>query len=296
LANKKILVTGANGQLGRELRHLAINHSGFEFLFVTKEELPIDDREAILKYFDAHKLSYCINCAAYTAVDKAEAEPGVAFRINAEAVGDLATVCNQHQTRFIHVSTDYVFDGNATVPYKEDHPVNPVNLYGASKLKGEQLAVQNNKDALIIRTSWVYSSYGNNFVKTMLRLMSERDSLNVVSDQQGCPTYAADLADVIMQIVLHYENGRTIIGNSGSNIYHYSNQGITNWYEFAQTIKELAGKNCNINPISTTQFPTPAKRPSYSVMDTSKIQEVFDVTIPFWKDSLKKCMEEILKA
>jgi dTDP-4-dehydrorhamnose reductase len=293
LANKTILVTGANGQLGSEIRRLSPAHLNFDFLFVTKEDLPIDDHAAVENYFDAHSISYCINCAAYTAVDKAETERDLAFRINGEAVGNLAAVCKKHQTVFIHISTDYVFDGSATQPYKEDHPVNPVNLYGASKLKGEQLAMHYNKDAVIIRTSWVYSSYGHNFVKTMLRLMTERERIDVVSDQLGCPTYAADLAAVVLQIVLKYEAGHATKNFHLSNIYHYSDEGITSWYEFAQTIKELAGKKCAIHPIPTSQFPTPAKRPLYSVMDTSKIREVFDLNIPFWKDSLQKCIGEL---
>ena len=198
-------------------------------------------------------------------------------------------VCKEHNTTFIHISTDYVFDGTATAPYKEDDPVSPVNLYGASKLKGEELAIQNNPHSIIIRTSWVYSSFGNNFVKTMLRLMSERESINVVSDQQGCPTYAADLAEAIMQII----QSNVIIKTSP--IFNYSNTGAINWYQFALAIKELSGSKCTVNPIAASQYPTPAKRPQYSVMDTNKIQQTFNLHIPEWKDSLENCLKILLK-
>jgi dTDP-4-dehydrorhamnose reductase len=281
---KTILVTGANGQLGNEMKVVSEVYPGFNFLFVTKNELPIDDEAEVKKYFDDHSIQYCVNCAAYTAVDKAETETEKALLINATAVGNLARVCKEHHTKFIHISTDYVFDGTAVTPYTEEHPVIPVNTYGATKLKGEELAIQNNSGSIIIRTSWVYSSFGNNFVKTMLRLMKEKEQLNVVSDQQGCPTYAADLAKAIMQIISS--------GKAGDHpgIYNYSNAGIINWYQFAVAIKDLSGSNCLVNPIPTSGFPTPAKRPAYSVMDTTKIQQTFGIDIPFWKESLQKCL------
>jgi len=282
VSTKTILVTGANGQLGREMQVIAAAYPAYHFLFVAKETLPIDEVDTVKKYFADHSIDVCVNCAAYTAVDKAETETASAFAINADAVGNLASQCKEHKASFIHISTDYVFDGTATEPYKEDHPVNPVNAYGASKLKGEQLALQNNPDSIIIRTSWVYSSFGNNFVKTMLRLMKERESINVVADQQGCPTYAADLAAAIMHIIS--------AGNNSAGIYNFSNSGIINWHEFAVAIKELSGSNCIVNPIPSSQYPTPAKRPAYSVMDTSKITSTFGVTIPAWKESLKKCI------
>lgn len=285
MAEKRtILVTGANGQLGNEMKIISAQYPGFDFLFVTKDDLSIDDEVALKKYFADHKIHFCVNCAAYTAVDKAETEPGKALLINGTAVGNLAKVCKEHRTQFIHISTDYVFDGTATAPYSEDHPVAPVNAYGATKLKGEELAFQNNPGSIIIRTSWVYSSFGNNFVKTMLRLMKEKEQLNVVSDQQGCPTYAADLAAAIMLII----TSEKAAGNPG--IYNYSNAGIINWYQFAVAIKELSGSSCLVNPIPSAGFPTPAKRPSYSVMDTTKIKHAFEMDIPFWKDSLQKCM------
>ncbi|MBC7423260.1 MAG: dTDP-4-dehydrorhamnose reductase [Ferruginibacter sp.] len=284
MEKKTILVTGANGQLGNEMRVVAAAYPGYNFLFVTRQELAIDDIEATARYLNANKINYCVNCAAYTAVDKAEGEYENALLINATAVGNLAELCKTHNALFIHVSTDYVFDGTASSPYTETHPVAPVNRYGATKLKGEELAQQNNPASIIIRTSWVYSSFGNNFVKTMLRLMKEKEQLNVVSDQQGCPTYAADLAGAIMQII----DSQSVTQQPG--IYNYSNKGIISWYQFADAIKELSGSKCLVNPIPTTQFPTPAKRPAYSVMDTTKIQQTFDIAIPFWKDSLEKCL------
>jgi dTDP-4-dehydrorhamnose reductase len=282
VAQKTILVTGANGQLGREMQVIAAGFPAYNFLFVTKEILPIDDHAAVRHYFEAHAMDICINCAAYTAVDKAETEKEKAFAINGDAVGNLAALCKEKNIRFIHISTDYVFDGAATAPYKEDHPVHPVGVYGASKLKGEELAMQNNPASIIIRTSWVYSSFGNNFVKTMLRLMKERESINVVDDQQGCPTYAADLAAAIMQIIS--------IGTPAAGIYNFSNSGVISWYQFAAAIKELTNSSCAVHPIPSSQYPTPAKRPAYSVMDTGKIQSTFNVEIPAWKASLKKCL------
>lgn len=279
---KNILVTGSAGQLGNEMQVIAGSYPSYNFLFVDREQLSIEDSVAVEKYFIDNDIDVCINCAAYTAVDKAETETETAFQVNAEAVGNLASICKKQQAAFIHISTDYVFDGTETIPYKEDHPVNPVNAYGASKLKGEQLAMQYNADTLIIRTSWVYSSFGSNFVKTMLRLMNERESINVVNDQVGCPTYAADLATAIMKIV---EQENIVPG-----IYNFSNSGVINWYQFATAIKDLSGSNCNVNPIPAAQYPTPAKRPGYSVLDTAKINQTFGVMPPEWKESLRKCL------
>ena len=290
MADKKtILVTGANGQLGNEMRVIAPDYYDYNFLFVTKDDLSIDDTEAVTKYFGQHVIDYCVNCAAYTAVDKAESEPEKVMLINATAVGNLAKICKEHNTRFIQISTDYVFDGTATTPYKEDDSVNPVNLYGASKLKSEQLALQNNPGSIIIRTSWVYSSFGNNFVKTMLRLMGERESVNVVSDQHGCPTYAADLASAIMQII-----GSNVKINT-TPIFNYSNTGAITWYQFALAIKEISGSRCIVNPIPASLYPTPANRPAYSVMDTTKIRQTFNVEIPAWRDSLRSCLKILSK-
>jgi dTDP-4-dehydrorhamnose reductase len=281
-----ILVTGANGQLGNELKALSKEYSEFNFLFTSRNKLSIEETESVQSFFTKNKINYCINCAAYTAVDKAESERDKAFKINAEAVGELAKICSGHKTKLIHISTDYVYDGNSSTALKEDFPVGPVNIYGVSKLKGEELALQNNPSTLIIRTSWVYSSFGNNFVKTMIRLLTEKNEINVINDQVGSPTYAADLAEVIMQFVEQMEKGKSFSG-----IVNYSNAGITTWYNFAEEIKSLIHSDCKINPIPTTSYPTPAKRPLYSVLDTSKVKTLLQIEIPSWKDSLKKCVE-----
>ena len=280
---KIILVTGANGQLGMELRALAEQFAQFHFLFVTREQLAIEDAEAIKNYFANQSIDYCINCAAYTAVDKAESEKEAAISINATAVGNLAAVCREYQTRFFHFSTDYVFNGQASVPYKESDATDPVNFYGHTKLQGEQAAISNNQNSIIIRTSWVYSRFGKNFVKTMLRLMSERESIGVVADQVGCPTYAADLAGAVMQIIAA---GKFIPG-----IYHYCNQGIISWHEFALAIKEISGSNCVVNAIETAAYPTPAARPHYSALDTAKIKDSYSLDIMPWKQRLEVCIK-----
>ena len=284
--SKTILVTGANGQVGREFRVLASSYPQYDFLFVTKEELSIDDFDAVKKYFDDNAVNYCINCAAYTAVDKAETEKEKAFLINATAVANLAAVCKQHNIQLIHISTDYVFDGNTQRLYKETDTVHTLNIYGESKLKGEELTIQNNPAAIIIRTSWVYSSFGNNFVKTMLRLMKERESIGVVNDQLGCPTYAADLAHCIMRVI-----EKQSAFHIPYPLFHYCNEGVISWYQFALAIKELSGSSCTVNSIPTVEYPTPAKRSLYTAMDTSRIKEVFALTIPGWRESLEKCLE-----
>jgi len=283
-----VLVTGANGQVGQELRVLASLYPAFDFVFTTRDNMPIEDEAAVQQFFAKHRPAWCINCAAYTAVDKAETEQELAYSINAEATRILAGACKTFNSRFVHISTDYVFNGKSPAPYKEQDPVEPVNVYGASKLKGEELCLQTNPDAIIIRTAWVYSSFGKNFVKTMMRLMQERPSINVVNDQIGAPTYAADLAQCIMHIIAR---AATDITNWHSGIYHYSNQGRISWYDFAVAIKELTGSSCTVNPIPSEQFPTPAKRPSFSLLDTTKIRTVFHCTIPSWKESLEKCLK-----
>jgi len=291
---KKILVTGANGQVGQELKRLSTSYPGFEFLFTTRETLSFEITDTIISYFKANQIDLCINCAAYTAVDKAETEKETAFQVNGEAVGVLATECHKRNIPLIHISTDYVFDGTATTPISEENAVSPVNAYGASKLKGEELALKNNPLTVIVRTSWVYSQFGNNFVKTMLRLMKEREQLNVVADQFGGPTYAADLAEALLKIAsLLSESGA--VPESFAGRYHYANTGKISWFEFADAIRELSGSKCAVHPIATEQFPTPAKRPAYSVMDTRKIQNTFQIEIPFWKDSLQRCLQLLLK-
>jgi len=281
-----ILVTGANGQLGSEIKQVSVLYPSYEFLFTTKEELPIENADAVKMFFEKQQIDYCINCAAYTAVDKAEAEKEKAFLINADAAGVLASICSDHQTKLIHISTDYVYDGNTSVPLNEEDAVDPLNVYGWSKLKGEELILNRYPSSLIIRTSWVYSVYGNNFVKTMLRLFKEKESISVVNDQYGCPTYAADLAAIIMKFIECMENNTEYRG-----IVNYCNSGITTWFDFALTIKEFVNSPCKIIPVSTSQYPAAAKRPQHSVLDTSKIRKMLKTDIPFWKESLHKCLE-----
>ena len=281
-SQKNILVTGANGQLGQEFQQLEKNFPSLNFLFVSKNELSIADENAVNTFFKNKQIDICINCAAYTAVDKAETDKETAIAVNAIAVGYLAKACKNHNAKFIHISTDYVFDGKGIKPFTENDQTNPVNFYGQTKLSGELNALKENEETIIIRTAWVYSSFGNNFVKTMIRLMNERESIGVVNDQYGCPTFAADLAQAIMQI---------IVGNNFiAGIYHYSNKGKISWYDFAKEISQQINSHCVVNEIATSQFPTPASRPSYSVLDTSKIAETFNITIPEWKESLQKCL------
>lgn len=283
-----ILITGANGQLARELRELSSNFPRFRFLFTSKEDLPIENRNELTSFFQNQPIHYCINCAAYTAVDKAESDSENAYLINAEAVGNLATICKINGAKFIHISTDYVYDGTIGRPLKETDATAPINVYGSSKLKGEKLAIENNPSSIVIRTSWVYSSYGSNFVKTMLRLFKEKEELKVVSDQIGSPTYAADLASVIMLFIK-----KNNAGENFSGIFNYSNNGITNWYEFALAIKEFSKSHCNIQTVPSSIYVTPAERPLYSVMDTTKVKKSLQIDIPFWKDSLKKCIDKL---
>lgn len=289
---KTILVTGSGGQLGMEIWKLSDRYPSYKFLFTTKEDLPIDNFKLVKNFFEQQQIDHCINCAAYTAVDKAELEKDKAFLINADAAANLSAICKAHQAQLIHISTDYVFDGTSSTPYKEEDRISPINVYGASKLRGEEFVLNNNSSAVIIRTSWVYSSFGNNFVKTMLGLLKEKENLpagrqgiNVVSDQYGCPTYAADLAAAIMTII-EKENGE----HSQTGIFNYCNAGVITWYEFARAIKKFIKSKCSINPIPSSEYPLPAKRPQYSVLDTTKIKKTFGITIPNWKDSLHTCL------
>lgn len=288
----KIVVTGGNGQLGKELQEISSSYPQFDFYFLTREDMPIDQFELVRNYFNTLKPAYCINCAAYTAVDKAESEKELAFLVNGEAVGVLAAICKEHDAKFIHISTDYVFNGEGTYPYTENFPTDPINVYGTSKLEGETQAKGFNPDCIVIRTSWVYSSFGKNFVKTMIRLMNEKDEIKVVNDQIGSPTYAADLAEVILTII---DNGQLTISNWKPGIYNFSNEGIITWYEFAVAIKEIINCPCEVKPITTSEYPIPAKRPGYSVLDKTKIQETFGVQLKDWKESLAVCIEKIKK-
>ncbi|RYZ29864.1 MAG: dTDP-4-dehydrorhamnose reductase [Chitinophagaceae bacterium] len=280
-----ILVTGSNGQLGSELKELASLYPDFEFAFLTRDELPLGIISTIANTITAYNPQYVINCAAYTAVDKAESEREETFKVNAESVGEMARICAEIGAKFIHISTDYVFDGNRKSPLKEDDSVSPINVYGESKLAGEEAALKNNPHTIIIRTSWVYSFYGKNFVKTMMRLMAEKDSISVVNDQWGSPTYAADLAKAILKIIES--------GNGHSGIFHFSNDGIITWFEFAKEIGAQLQTSCTIQPTTTANFPTPAKRPFYSVMDKSKISQLYSITPRPWKESLQECLQKL---
>ncbi|NRB59559.1 MAG: dTDP-4-dehydrorhamnose reductase [Winogradskyella sp.] len=282
---KTVLVTGAKGQLGqciqKQSKHLKENI----FLFEDYDTLDLTKKDQVKKYFEQHKIDWCVNCAAYTAVDLAEDESNEAFSVNAEAVSILAEQCNKYGTRLIHISTDFVFDGVINEPYTEDALPIPLGVYGESKLKGEQNIIEILKPYFIVRTSWLYSEFGANFMKTMIRLAQERDSLSVVNDQVGTPTYAMDLADVICEIIRQ--------NSEAYGLYHYSNEGSISWYDFAKQIFEYVQSNIILKPIPSSDFKTKAIRPKYSVLDKTKIKENFNVEIPFWKDSLKIALERI---
>ena len=278
----KILITGSNGQLGSELRDIFESDSRYETYFLDRKQLPLDQTLIIQDILGMYQPDLIIHAAAYTAVDKAESEPVLADAINHLASEEIAQYCRLHGTKLIAISTDYVFDGNSDLALTEDAPVDPINAYGMTKLKGEQAILKWHAESIVIRTSWVYSDYGNNFVKTMIRLMTERDEISVINDQVGSPTYARDLARAIVDII----EGEDWVGG----LYHYSNEGEISWYDFATAIKEIKGLDCKINPIPTTEYPTPAKRPKYSLLDKSKIKRTFKVEVPGWKESLQKML------
>ncbi|MEI7663621.1 MAG: dTDP-4-dehydrorhamnose reductase [Bacteroidota bacterium] len=280
----KILVTGSNGQLGNELRTLAPGYPGYSFIFTDVGELDITDETAIDSLVREEHPVAIINCAAYTAVDKAETDGATAFLINAAAPGNLSRVAAKYNILLIHVSTDYVFDGTGHLPYREDDPTNPVSAYAKSKFAGEEAVRSLAKHALIIRTSWLYSEFGNNFIKTIMKYGKERGHLNVVFDQVGTPTYARDLAATILEII-----GKQPVVE-GVEVYHYSNEGVTSWYDFAKTIVELTGISCTISPIETKDYPLPAVRPFYSVFNKARIKQRFGIEIPYWRDSLAECI------
>jgi len=290
MAIHKILVTGANGQLGWELGQLASNYPAFKFVLVDRSQLDLAFPESFEKIIQTIAPDCIINTAAYTAVDKSETEKELSYTVNATAVEALAAICKNLVIPFITYSTDYVFDGAATAPYNTSTKVDPVNYYGSTKAAGEKMAMEANEDSIVIRTSWVFSSHGNNFVKTMLRLMKERDQLKIVADQKGRPTYAKDLALATMKMIEAMNAGKTVKG-----IYHFANGGETTWFDFAVTIKAIAGLTCDAQPIETKDFPTPAKRPAYSVLDTSKIEQDVEMDIRHWEDALKECMNHLSK-
>lgn len=280
---KKILVTGATGQLGSELKVLSESYSQYEWVFADRTQVSLDDLSLLKNQLQEIKPDVILNCGAYTAVDKAETEPELAETINHQAVKIIAEFANHNQVKLIHVSTDYVFDGTSAVALTEEAKTQPINVYGATKRAGELACLEANPDAIIIRTSWVYSRFGNNFVKTMQRLLQERDSISVVNDQIGSPTYAADLAQAMMAII---EAPEWISG-----IYNYSNEGEISWYEFVLAIQEIGGYSCEVKGIPSSSYPTPAKRPAFSLLDKSKIKEVYRVSVPGYLSSLRKCMD-----
>jgi len=282
-----ILITGANGQLGNELRIVSKNFYGYDFIFTDIDTLNITNYENTLEFIKKSGPDWIINCAAYTLVDKAEAEPEQALLINGTAVKNITEAIRETECRFIHVSTDYVYDGKANVPYNENVPADPQSAYGRSKLAGEKYALLH-QGAMIIRTAWLYSSFGNNFVKTILRHAAEKESLNVVFDQTGTPTYAADLAGAIMNIVSGVIRNQVAM-NPG--IYNYSDEGVCSWYDFATEIVKEAGLPCKIHPILSKDYRQAAQRPTYSVMDKSKIRENYGLSIPHWRTSLLKCLK-----
>ncbi|MBR5470103.1 MAG: dTDP-4-dehydrorhamnose reductase [Paludibacteraceae bacterium] len=279
----KVLITGANGQLGNEMRVVAKQYTEVDFVFTDVEELNICNADEVDSFVKNLRPDYIVNCAAYTAVDKAETDIDLCRAINCDAVKNLGIAAQKYQAKIIHVSTDYVFDGTSNIPYTETMPTNPQTIYGKTKLEGEKALLSVCNASFIIRTSWLYSSFGNNFVKTMLRLGNERDSLNVVFDQVGTPTYAADLANAIWEIIT---SKKTDYG-----VYHFSNEGVCSWYDFTTAIFRLTNTNCQVFPIESSEYPTKTPRPFYSVLNKHKIKSTFAVSIPHWEVSLQKCLQ-----
>ncbi len=283
---KKVLITGSNGQLGQCLKELSKTlESNLEFVFTSSKTLDITNNNQVLNYFNQHNFDYCINCAAYTAVDNAEDDIANAEKVNIIGIKNIAEACLLKDTKLIHVSTDFVFEGTSITPYTEEDKTNPISIYGKTKLKGEKEVTNNLTNYFIIRTSWLYSEYGNNFVKTMLRLGKDRDSLSVVNDQTGTPTYAKDLAKVLLKIIDDK--------NTNYGIYHYSNDGEVSWYDFAKAIFNIYNIDINLSGISTKDYVTKAERPIYSVLNKEKIKKNINVEIPYWETSLKDCLKAI---
>ena len=281
-----ILVTGSNGQVGSEIKELSSNYN-YNFFFTTRDDIDITSKDSIKEFCQTNSINVIINCAAYTAVDKAESDMENADLVNRKAVKKLSIVAKELNIKLIHISTDYVFDGKNFKPYVEEFQTNPQSVYGKTKLDGEnEIRDINPLNSIIIRTSWVYSYYGNNFVKTMLRLGKEKEELGVIFDQIGTPTYAAHLAKTILDIIPQIENSKV-------EIYNYSNEGVLSWYDFAKEIMKMAKLNCKINPIETYQYPTPAKRPHFSLLNKSKIKQKFNIEIPYWKDGLDDCLKRL---
>ena len=288
----KVLITGSYGQLGSEIRDLASGYENLECVFKDLPELDICDTEMLTTFIIDQHINAVINCAAYTAVDKAEENPEIAVQVNVKGVLNLVNTLEKVDGKLIHISTDYVFDGNHSQPYKESDPVSPVGVYGETKRAGELAVIKADIDGIVIRTSWLYSAYGNNFVKTMLRLGNERDELGVIFDQVGTPTNASDLAKTCLDIL---SNKTTEKISAKGKIYHFSNEGVASWYDFAIAIMDLGKVDCHLKPIETKDYPTPAKRPHFSVLNKTKIKTDFEVEIPYWRDSLAVCVSKLNK-
>lgn len=288
---KQVLVTGVGGQLGHSIQDRASHYPQFVFTFVDYTDLDLSDAKAISTYLADKSFDYILHCAAYTAVDKAESELTLVDQVNHLAVKQLAEWAKSNNAYLVHISTDYVFDGCHYQPYSESHPTDAINAYGLSKLNSEKAVVASLATAAVIRTSWVYSEYGNNFVKTMLRLGSERDQLNVIFDQIGSPTYAGDLADAMLNLISQHH--QDIYSHEGCEFFHYSNEGVCSWYDFAKAIFELSDITCDVQPIETKDYPTPAKRPHFSLLNKAKIREALHVNVPYWKDSLALCLANL---
>jgi dTDP-4-dehydrorhamnose reductase len=286
----RVLITGSNGQLGSEIKELAANYKKIDFFCKDLPDLDICNFNLLQSFITENNINAVINCAAYTAVDKAEEDAEIAERVNSMGVSNLVNALDKVNGKLIHISTDYVFDGDHFSPYKESDPVNPIGVYGETKRAGELAVINSDIDSIVIRTSWLYSSYGNNFVKTMLRLGNEKENLGVIFDQVGTPTYARDLAKTCLEILA---GANSVKISKDGNLYHYSNEGVASWYDFAISIMELGGENCKVKPIQTKDYPTLAKRPQYSVLNKFKIKTDFKIEIPYWRDSLKDCLEKI---
>jgi len=283
----RILVTGSKGQLGNEIHVLAEDYPDFDFIYTDVDELDITDQLKVEAFFVANKPQVIINCAAYTAVDKAESDEVTSYLINATAVENLAKSAAMIGALIVQISTDYVFDGKSYLPYSEMDETNPQSAYGRTKLAGENAVFKFASKGLILRTAWLYSAFGNNFVKTMTKYGIEREELNVVYDQVGTPTYARDLAKAILDII------PSAIQHSGTELFHYSNEGVASWYDFAKIVMSFSGINCNIKPIRTKDYPLPAPRPAFSVLSKSKIKDIYKIKIPYWSDSVKECIQRL---
>ncbi len=282
---KNVLVTGGKGQLASCIKDSAANLKEHHFIYVDVDVLDITKASQVNAFFETNDFDFCVNCAAYTNVDKSESEQDIAEKVNVDGAKNLAEACNDHEVKFIQISTDFVFDGKSSLPYLEEDETNPLGSYGLTKLNGEQATIDGVKEHFIIRTSWLYSEHGQNFCKTMLRFAKERDSLSIVSDQVGTPTYGGNLAEVILKMITE--------DSIAYGVYHYSNEGVASWYDFAKAIFDISDSKMKLLPIRSEAYPTPAKRPAFSVMDKSKIKRVLEVRIPYWRDSLVICLRKL---